>query len=237
MTQLHLAILCTTLAGAMIPLGAWLAVVERIRPNWLEEEFRHSVIAFGGGVLLAAISFVLVPEGIDKLPATASVAAFAAGGLAFFWLDRMISGNGGSKAQFVAMVSDFLPEALALGALFATGDPTGPLLAALIGLQNLPEGFNAYRELVAGGRKSPKTILGAFAAVALVGPIAAVLGHVYLTSLPELTGFVMLFAGGGILYLIFQDIAVQAHLERRWAPSLGAIGGYLVGLIGHLIVH
>ena len=104
-----------TLAGAMIPLGAFAASVEHIRPRWLEQEFRHSVIAFGGGILLAAVSFILVPEGISLMSPGWSVAAMAAGGVGFFWLDRLIAQHGGTAAQLVAMVSDFVPEAMAVG--------------------------------------------------------------------------------------------------------------------------
>jgi len=39
-------------------------------------------------------------------------------------------------------------------------------------------------------------------------------------------------AGGGILYLVFQDIAPQAPMRRHWAPPLGAVMGFMVGMIG-----
>jgi ZIP family zinc transporter len=236
MDQLLNSIIYATLAGAMIPLGAFFALREHIQPKWLEQELRHSVIAFGGGVLLAAVSFLLVPDGIPYLSAVWSITAIGAGGLTFLWLDRLIALKGGSAAQLVGMVSDFIPEALALGALFATGDRAAPLLAILIGLQNLPEGFNAYRELMAAGRYSSGAILWWFIALVPLGPFAAVLGQLYLVERPALIGFVMLFAAGGILYLIFQDIAPQARLERRWAPPLGAVGGFMLGVLGHMLV-
>jgi len=47
-------------------------------------------------------------------------------------------------AQFLAMLMDFLPEALALGAVFGHDRRLGVLLAAFIGAQNLPEGFNSF---------------------------------------------------------------------------------------------
>ncbi|MFW5735480.1 MAG: hypothetical protein ACOCWR_10505 [Oceanidesulfovibrio sp.] len=52
----------TTPAGAAMPLGALAGRVEHLQPRWLEEEFRHGVIAFGGGVLLAAASLALIPK-------------------------------------------------------------------------------------------------------------------------------------------------------------------------------
>ena len=48
-------LLMTTASGACIFAGGMLARVERIRPRWLEQELRHTIIAFGGGVLLAAV--------------------------------------------------------------------------------------------------------------------------------------------------------------------------------------
>jgi ZIP family zinc transporter len=47
----------------------------------------------------------------------------------------------------------------------------------------------------------------------------------------------MIFAAGGILYLTFQDIAPQAKLQKHWGPPLGAVAGFLLGLIGQLLIH
>lgn len=52
-----------------------------------------------------------------------------------------------------------------------------------------------------------------------------------------LLGSVMLFASGGILYLIFQDIASQSHMRWRWAPPLGAVLGCSTGLLGKMLVN
>ena len=46
----------------------------------------------------------------------------------------------------------------------------------------------------------------------------------------------MLFASGGILYLIFQDIAPQARLERHWAPTLGAVLGFCFAMLAEMFV-
>lgn len=224
------------LAGATIPLGGFVARIEHIRPAWLETEVRHSVIAFGGGVLLAAIALVLVPEGMVALSAPAALASFGAGGLFFFLADRLIERHGGGGAQLMAMLLDFVPEALALGATLATQRSVGLLLAGLIALQNFPEGFNAYRELRAAGRLTPAAILASFCALVLLGPLVAAVGHVWLRDLHEPIGVVMLFAAGGIFYLIFEDIAPQAKLAYHWAPPLGAVFGFMLGMAGQALV-
>ncbi len=226
-------ILLTTLAGAAMPVGATIACIERIHPKWLEREFRHSVIAFGGGILVSAVALVLVPEGIDGISITLSSVSLLVGGVAFSLLDWVLSKTQTSAAQLAAMLSDFLPEALAMGAIFASGKNVGFLLAFLIAAQNLPEGFNAYRELRASGGFKPHNVVLAFVALVPLGPMVGLIGLYWLSAYPTAVSVVMLFAAGGILYLTFQDIAPQAKLKKHWAPPLGAVAGFVFGVIGH----
>ena len=225
----------TLLAGMAMPAGALVAYVERIRPDWLETEFRHGVIAFGGGALLSAVALVLVPEGMADLPLWMVGVCFAGGGLAFMGLDVLLNAIKSPASQLAAMLSDFLPEALALGATFAAGSGSAALLAGLIALQNVPEGFNAYRELVASTAFGAVRIIAAFAAMALLGPVAGLTGYFWLSAYPAVVSCIMLFAAGGILYLVFQDIAPQARLSCHWAPPLGAVAGFLLGILGKMI--
>ncbi|QCB45081.1 divalent cation transporter [Hydrogenophaga sp. PAMC20947] len=229
-------LLWTLAAGACIPLGGWLASVERIRPKWLEQELRHFVMAFGGGVLLAAVALVLLPQGIGALGQQpwAVVAWIMAGGVGFFALERWLGMHQQAAPQLLAMLLDFVPEALALGGIFISGSPAGPLLAVLIGLQNLPEGFNAYREMVAKGRTSSE-VLKRMVLLAGLGPLLAWGGWTLLASEPQVLGSLMLFSSGGLLYLVFQDIAPQAVLRRHWFPSLGAVSGFSLALLGQLL--
>lgn len=228
-------LLWTSLAGACIPVGAGLAQIEHIRPRWLEEELRHFVVAFGGGVLVGAVALVLVPEGIERLPhALAAIALLMAGGIAFMALDRVQAKRNQSAPQFSAMAADFLPESLALGGMFAANAEGAVLLALLIGLQNLPEGFNAWRELGSGYFSRPRA-LGLMLMLALLGPVCGAFGWFWLADQDAVLGSIMLFASGGILYLTFQDIAPQARLERHWAPPLGAVVGFALALVGEML--
>ena len=230
-------VFCLSLfAGIAMPVGAAIARIERIRPSCLENEFRHSVIAFGGGALLSAVALVLVPEGTRNLRPFSTVICFSLGGLAFMALDVFLASRKSSASQLAAMLSDFIPESLALGAAFALGGESGTLLAVLIALQNLPEGFNAYRELIESRTFTPGHIVAAFSALSLLGPAAALTGYFWLADYPIIVSCIMVFSAGGILYVIFQDIAPQAKLERHWAPPLGAVGGFLLGLVGQMII-
>ncbi|GAA4358018.1 divalent cation transporter [Kangiella marina] len=237
MSEWLLIIVLTLAAGLSMPLGALIARFETIRPQWLEQELRHSIIAFGGGALLSAIALVLIPEGSAKLSVTETALYFALGGVAFMALDQLLDYLQSPASQLAAMLSDFIPEALALGAAFAEGGTAGLLLAGLIALQNLPEGFNAFREMDAAKAFKPSVIIIAFLLMALLGPIAGLAGYFWLSAFPTAVGAIMVFAAGGILYLTFQDIAPQAKLDNHWGPPLGAVAGFLLGLIGQLLIH
>lgn len=236
MPDILLAILYGLFAGLMIPVGGYLASIERIQPNWVEQEFRHSVIAFGGGILVSAVAFVLVPEALKLLPLWASVLTFFAGGAIFALLEYLQNQRASENAQFIAMLTDFVPEAASLGAMMAAQTSEAALLAFLIGAQNLPEAFNAWRELRAGGSHRNAHILRIFLTLALLGPATVLLGYFFLADQPALTGTIMMMAAGGILYLTFQDIAVKAHLTYKQAPSLSALLGFSLGMVGHALV-
>ncbi|WP_082905229.1 MULTISPECIES: ZIP family metal transporter [Marinobacter] len=227
----------TVLAGACIPLGGLLASFEHIRPNWLEQEVRHFLIALGGGILLGAVSVVLIPEGQSSMGDSLwAIPAIIAGGLLFFGVERILGLKRRESPQLMGVMLDFIPEATALGGLAVVSPETAVLMAVLIAMQNLPEGFNAYRELVSlPGYSSTKTLLF-MTGLVMTGPLAGLLGYFFLSERPVVLGAIMLIASGGILYLIFQDIAPQSRLERHWGPPLGAVVGFCLALFSHDLV-
>ena len=225
----------TLLAGLAMPLGAAFASFERIKSEWIEQEFRHSVMAFGGGALLSAVALVLVPEGIAELEPLPASICLIVGGFSFMILDVLLKKIDTPASQLAAMLSDFIPESIALGAAFATGKNNAFLLAGLIALQNLPEGFNAYRELNESSSYSPLRIVIMFALMALFGPVAGVSGFFWLPDYPVIVAAIMLFASGGILYSIFQDIAPQVKIDNHWAPPMGAVLGFVLGMVGLMV--
>jgi ZIP family zinc transporter len=235
MGQLVIIVIASWFAGVASFVGGILARFEGSVETESKREMIHGIIAFGGGILLAAVAFALVPEAIASLGPATLTATFCAGGFVFCLLDAYISRSGGSKAQFMAMLMDFIPEAISLGAVFGHDRQLGMLLAAFIGAQNLPEGFNAFREITDTGMK-PRTALATLLGSSLFGPIAACVGYFFLQEREKLTAGIMIFAAGGILYLIFQDIAPQSKMRRHWLPPIGAVIGFAVGMLGKILI-
>jgi ZIP family zinc transporter len=235
MSQLTIIIIASWLAGFAAFGGGVIAWATDGANTDTKREVTHGIIAFGGGILIAAVAFALLPKAMVALSPVGLGATFCAGGLLFCVLDAHLSRSGNTKAQFLAMLMDFLPEALALGAVFGHDHRLGVLLAAFIGAQNLPEGFNAFREMTNVGIRSRMALM-TLLAVSLLGPVVACTGYFFLQNHAKVTASIMTFAGGGIMYLIFQDIAPQSKIRKNWIPALGAVLGFAVGMIGKQLV-
>ena len=91
MSEIITIIILTGAAGICIPIGGVMASFERILPDWIEEELRHFVIAFGGGVLLGAVTIVLVPEGVSGMNGSIfAIFIILIGGFSFFLIERSL---------------------------------------------------------------------------------------------------------------------------------------------------
>jgi len=237
MSDILTIIILTGVAGSCIPVGGIIASFENIRPYWIETEFRHFSIAFGGGILLGAVSVVLVPEGISSMNNSLfAIPIIIIGGFTFFIVEKSLGLRRRESPQLMGMILDYVPEAIALGGLVALSSPVAPLLALLIGLQNLPEGFNAYREIKCKNNNNSNKTLLIMSALVPLGPVAGLIGYLFLSDHEAILGAIMLFSSGGVLYLIFQDIAPQSRLEKHWAPPLGAVIGFCLALFSEMLV-
>lgn len=237
MHEILTIMILTVAAGICIPLGGFIASFKRFHPDWLELEFRHFIIAFGGGILLGAVAIVLVPEGVAGMNGSmVAILMILTGGTSFFLIERALGLRRRETPQLMGMLLDYVPEAIALGGLVASSSPIAPLLALLIGLQNLPEGFNTYREIICTKECSPKKALSFMSKLVIIGPIAGLIGFFFLSEHQAILSAIMLFASGGILYLIFQDIAPQSRLNKHWMPPLGAVIGFCVALLSKMMV-
>lgn len=221
-------ILLTLLSGLASFFGALLAAHPGILKKWLKNETRHAIIAFGGGALLAAVALVLLPEGMALLPPSFGLIAFTLGGAAFMYLDRYLKEKGSSVSQLIAMMLDFIPEAIVLGALIADNFREAVFMAIIIAAQNMPEGFNAFREMLSSSHNpTKKHLLTVIALCGVTGILWGLLGFLMFDANSAALGSIMVFCAGGIFYLVFRDIAPQAALKKHWYPSFGAVLGFV----------
>ena len=230
-------ILISGIAGVTVFIGGILARYfnHHIKESPVKYEITHTLMSFGAGIILSALALVLIPKGMEELELFPMAFSFLAGAILFMLLDRYLAKKGGKTATLLAMMMDFVPESIVLGAVIALDPDMATLLAVFIGLQNLPEAFNSYRDLVQSGFTAKKTLI-IFFFLSFFGIIGALTGYFILSEYQDLTAHLMIFASGGILYLLIQDIIPEGKLEKNYLTSLGATLGFLVGIIGDKLV-
>jgi len=236
MMSLELALVLALLAGLSIPAGALVSSTPYLATFCRRRELDSFVSYFGGGALLAAIALVLIPRGMEHSSVLLASFAFALGGLVFWRFSSWTMRTRNTASQFTGMVLDFFPEAILLGVAAANNAPVAYLLAALIALQNMPEGFAAYHEMHESGISRGR-LWTMFLLAPLLGPVAAWIGFGWLSASNQVLAPVLLFCSGGILYLIFEDVAPGAHITRKSFPAIGAILGFLLGMAGTMMIH
>jgi ZIP family zinc transporter len=235
--MLQKIILLSGFSGITIFIGGLLAYYfnHHVKESPVKKEIIQTMMSFGAGIILSALSLVLIPKGMEELNLLPMAISFVAGAVTFLFIDLYLKKKVGQTATLLAMMLDFVPEAIVLGAVFVIDPNMATLLAIFIGLQNLPESFNAFRDLIQSGFTVKKTLV-TFFFLSFFGIIAALSGHFLLSDYPNLTAHLMIFASGGILYLLIEDIIPESNLEKSYFSSLGATFGFLAGIIGDKII-
>lgn len=225
------------LSGLTVFIGGLLAYQfdHHIKQSQFKDQCVHTLMSFGAGIILSAVALVLVPKGLEQLSVLGMATSFMVGAVLFMVIDRYLANMGGQIATLLAMLMDFIPEAIALGAVFAIQPDMALLLALFIGLQNLPESFNSFRDLVQSGFSVKNTLI-IFFGLSFLGVFGALIGHLFLSGYPSLTAYLMVFASGGILYLLIQDIIPESKLINDYYTSLGATLGFLLGIVGKMLI-
>ena len=230
-------VLFSGFAGITVFLGGLLANYfnHKVTDEHIRYKITHTSMSFGAGIILSAVALVLIPKGLEELDLFPMALSFTIGAIIFMLIDKKLSKTGGQTATLLAMMMDFIPESIALGAVFAIEPSMAAVLAIFIGLQNLPEAFNSYRDFIVNGYTATKT-LTIFFFLSFFGIISALIGHFLLRDYTMLTAHLMTFASGGILYLLIQDIIPASKLENNYSTSLGATLGFLIGIIGEKLI-
>jgi ZIP family zinc transporter len=235
------------LVGASLVAGALVAVVLR-----LPERIAAVVTSFGGGLLVAAIAFELVPEADERAGAVVTALGLLAGTLVYVgadaWLTRdesmaemRRSGQAAAAGRpmtmsvdhaeaargesiAVGLFVDGVPESIALGLTVAEGEIGLALLVGIV-VGNVVEAYGAAQPIITGGhaKRFAVVLLGGIG-LALAG--AAILGGTVLADIDETAvGFLQALAAGAVLAVVLVSIIPHAFAEvSRWVAAAAAAG-------------
>lgn len=195
--------------------------------------FSTSVIlfltAFGAGILISAAIFEMVIQAEKTIGIVPTLLFFILGAIIFTIADIIAVKKGGGADILIGIGLDTIPESLAIGASIAAGPAFA--IALLIGIQNIPEGIAAYKEMRTGKTafKDSRKALYAIGVISIIPVILGLVGLFFLQGLHYIIGLILALSAGGIFYMLFYDMIPKAHKERKWLPTFGAVLGFIIG--------
>jgi len=229
--------------GGATVIGALLGFLFK-RPS---HKFNDIVLSLAAGVMLAAAVIGLIIPSLEyggKFSMLITVAGIFAGAVCLNLIDKLVPHlhkmtgvdqelHPDKTAQVnkvllfvIAIAIHNLPEGIAAGVSFGTGDSLQALtVAGGIALQNIPEGMVIIAPMIASGMSRSRTFIIA-AMTGVVEIIGTFIGYFAVSISTAILPFALAFAGGTMLYVISDEMIPETHAHGN---ERGATYALLIG--------
>ena len=217
----------------------------------VSHRFSDIVLSFAAGVMLSAAVIGLILPSLEyggKFGLPMAVIGIFAGAVCLNLIDKVVphlhklagveqeSHNNANLNRILLFVTAIaihnLPEGIAAGVGFGSGDTTQALLiAGGIALQNIPEGMVIIGPMIAAGIKPGKTFFLALM-TGIVEVIGTLIGYFAVRVSTAILPFALAFAGGTMLYVISDEMIPETHAHGH---ERGATYALLVGFCVMLV--
>ena len=211
----------------------------------ISHTFSDIVLSFAAGVMLAAAVLGLILPSLEyggNFGLLITVLGIFAGALCLNLIDKIVphlhkmvgsdieahhNANLSKVLLFVTAIAIHnLPEGIAAGVGFGSGDNTQALIiAAGIALQNIPEGMVIIGPMLAAGVKPRRTFVLAML-TGVVEVVGTLIGYLAVSLASAILPFALAFAGGTMLYVISDEMIPETHAHGH---ERGATYALLVG--------
>ncbi|MGW0842822.1 ZIP family metal transporter [Streptomyces sp. NPDC002787] len=231
-------------AGSALLFGAALGYGLRV-----PQKVIATVMAFGAGVLLSAVSFELVGEAYAQAGLAPAAVGTLVGAVAYtggnVWLarrgarHRKRSGydqaqpseadqGGSGMALALGALLDGVPESAVIGISLLDGGAVSLVTVAAVFISNVPEGLSSSAGMKKAGR-GKGYVFGVWGAIAAASTVSAVLGYSVVGGFsPSVIAAVTAVAAGAILAMIADTMIPEAFEDAHLAIGLITVSGFLV---------
>ena len=216
-------------------------------------KFNDIVLAFAAGVMLAASVIGLILPSLElggKYSLVVTIAGIFCGAMCVNLIDKIVphlhkmtgvdqEAHPEKQAQLnkvllfvIAIAIHNLPEGIAAGVGFGTGNVTQALAIAIgIALQNIPEGMVIIAPMLAAGMSHSRTFVVAIL-TGVVEVVGTLFGFFAVSISTAILPFALAFAGGTMLYVVSDEMLLETHAhgaERGATYSL--LAGFCLMLV------
>jgi ZIP family zinc transporter len=228
------------LAGSALLLGAAVGYLVRIPPKAVA-----SIMAFGAGVLLSAVSFELIAEAYDQAGLLPTAVGAVAGAAVYTGCNVLLarrgarhrkrsgdqqrseSQEGSGTALALGALLDGVPESVVIGTGLLGGGAVSAVTVAAVFISNVPEGLSSASGMRRAGR-SRTYVFGLWAGIALISGLAAVAGYTLLGGVaPAVLAAITAVAGGAILTMVADTMIPEAFEHAHLAIGMITLLGFL----------
>lgn len=245
---MRLVILTALGVGGATVIGALLGFIFKK----ISHRFSDIVISFAAGVMLSAAVIGLILPSLEYEGSYAivkTVGGLFLGAACLNVIDKLVphlhkpigiddteahnNANLNKVLLFVlAIAIHNLPEGIAAGVGFGSGDTSGALvIAGGIALQNIPEGMVIIAPMLASGIKPAKTFIIAFF-TGIIEVIGTFIGYFAVNASTAVLPVALAFAGGTMLYVVSDEMIPETHAH---GSQRGATYSLLLGFAVMLV--
>ncbi len=221
------AVAFTLIPVVAVLIGSLFAVSKR-PSDALVSAMQH----LAAGVVFAAAAAEILPQVMHEGSPIATFTGGALGIVVMLSLKALEGRASGPIAMLGAVAVDILIDGLVLGLAFVAGGKAGVLLTIALTLEVLFLGRTVTTEL-GETIKSKARIIGITMGIALLLPIGAAIATPVATFPPVVIAGFLSFGLMALLYLVTEELLVEAH-EKRDTPLISAM--FFIGFLGLLLI-
>ena len=222
----------------------------------ISHSFSDIVLSFAAGVMLSAAVIGLILPSVEyggKYGLLITVAGIFTGAVCLNLIDRLVphlhkmagvdsethaNGNLSKVLLFVSAIAIHnLPEGIAAGVGFGSGDTTQALIiAGGIALQNIPEGMVIIAPMLAA-KVSPRKTLTLAILTGAVEVVGTLIGFFAVNIASAVLPFALAFAGGTMLYVISDEMIPETHAHgHERGATYALLAGFCLMLVTDLLL-
>jgi ZIP family zinc transporter len=233
------------LAGSALLIGASLGYFTKISQKWIA-----SVMAFGSGVLISAISFELMDEAYKSGGFDSTSIGFIAGGTVYTLINFYLSNKGAKHRKrsqkkqpsenehegsglmiAIGSLIDGIPESIVIGLTLLKGGAVSTTAVVAIFISNIPEGLSSSAGMKTAGR-SAIYIFTLWAIIALASGAASAIGYsAFQNFSADVVAATTAIAAGAMIVMIVSTMIPEAFEEVHSLIGLITLLGFLISFI------